>query len=447
MRPTPLLVAGLLFPAALSAQLPNPSTRALALGGAYTSLARGFEAVSWNPAMLAVSGGRSFTIGLPQLQVEVGSNTYSWQDFRDYANNTLNEADKRYLLDQISLDDSVLTIRTIAGLAPFGLSIGRFGFAVGTSGDLDLSVGRDAIELLLYGNSRRSGPGQFFTAAGSRARGWAASTIAGSLAWPFRLPQGRLSLGVTYKRVTGHFIGRAEELASRFQVNPSFLARAEGHAIYTDYSRTYDPSGPGDVLGGEGKAGSGYGIDVGATIQFAGSAVTLSAVAVNAAGSMTWDAGRLVYERTVDTLTQDASGRVRDTSVAVLRVTPAQIGADPRARALRDSLLANADFARLVRVGVALRAGGLSVAADAQLRLSEGLDRRPPQAISAGAEYRVLRILPIRVGIGWDFGESFVLSGGTGLQLLGLNLDVSAASISGTVRPGAVFSAGVGLMF
>lgn len=447
MRRSPLVLAGLLAPAMLSAQLPDPSARALGLGGAYTALARGYEAVFWNPAMLAATGGKSLTFGLPQLRVEVGSNTYTWRDFRDYANNTLDDADKQYLLDRISLDDSALTIRTIVGIAPLSLSMGRFAVTIGSAGDMDLSVGRDAMELLFYGNARRSGPGEFFTAAGSRGAGWAATTVAGSFALPFRLSAGRLSVGATYKMVIGNFIGRGEETASRFQVNPDFAARVAGHAIYSDYNPDSLPASADDVVGGTGKVGSGYGVDIGATMQFAGRNITLSAVVVNAFGSMTWDEDRLVYERTDALLEQDASGAVVDTRTTTLRLTPSQIASDPTAATLRDALLAHAKFARVARVGLALRRGAASFAADAQVRLSEGLDRRPLQAVSAGVEYRLLGILPFRAGVGWDFGESLLLSAGTGIQLLGLNVDVSAASISGDIRPGAVLGVGVGLLW
>lgn len=446
MRPSTLALAGLLLPAALCAQLPDPSTRALALGGAYTSLARGYEAVAWNPAMLATSGRPGFTLGLPHLTVEFGSNTYSFGDARKYANHFLDDVDKQYLLDQISLDDSVLTVRDITGISPIGLSIGPFAFSAGTTGDLDFSLGRDAVELALYGNAARSGPGEFFTARGSRARGWAATTLAGSFAHAFRVPAGRLSVGVTYKKVIGHALARAAETASSFQVNPVFDVSAAGHAIYTNYSSSYDPSGPGDLLGGEGKAGSGYGVDVGGALQLGGRQLTLSAVLVNALSSMTWDASRFAYERATYEVVQSADGSVQDTLIRTTLETEAQIDVDPIARAYRDSLLANADFARVLRVGLAYRRGMLTLAGGGQLRLSEGLDRQPQQQLSGGAEYRLLHVLAIRVGAASDF-KSLVLSGGTGIQFLGINIDLSAASISGSDRPGAVFGVGMGLIW
>ncbi len=446
MRRTMLALAGLLAPAVLSAQLPDPSPRALALGGAYTSLARGYEAVAWNPAMLSATGRPGFTIGLPHLNLELGSNTYSWKDFRTYANHFLSDADKQYLLGQIGLDDSVLTVRNITGITPIGLSIGSFAFAAGTAGDVDLSLGRDAVELALYGNAGRTGVGEFFTARGSRGRGWAATTLAGSFSHAFRIPAGRLSVGVTYKKIYGHGLARANETSSSFGINPSFAVTAAGHAIYTNYQTGYDPQGLGDILSGQGTPGTGYGVDIGGVLQLGGRAMTLSAVLVNAAGSMTWDPSRFAYERATFQVSQNANGNVQDTLIRTTLQTETQIAADPIARAYRDSILANSGFAKVLRVGVALRSGALSLSAGGQLRLKEGLDRQAAQQVSGGAEYRLLGLVPIRVGAASDF-KSLILSGGTGISLLGLNIDISAAHIGGSDRPGVIFGVGAGLIW
>jgi hypothetical protein len=443
MRRLSLVLAGLLAPACLAAQLPDPATRALGMGGAYTSLARGYEAIFWNPAMLATAGNKSFTIGLPHLVLEVGSNTYGSGDFRRYAGEYLSDAEKQELLDKISEDDSVLTLRWLGGVTPFGITIGRFGLAVAAAGDFDISVGPDAIELALFGNARRSGPGEFFTASGSGGKGWGATTVAGSLGWPFRLPMGRVAVGVTYKHIIGNFIARAEEIDSRFQVNPSFNANATGHAIYTDYSDQPEAS----ELFGDAKAGSGFGVDVGVTWQPAGRSFTLSAVMINALGSMEWDSDRLVYERAADSISQDAGGAVRDTAVTVQHLTPAAIEADPIARDLRDRMLDQGNFARVLRVGVALRKGMLTLSGGGHLRLTEGLDRQPSRLISGGAELNLLSVLRLRAGAATNIGSTLMISGGAGLNLLGINIDASAAHIGGSERPGVVVGLGVGLMW
>jgi hypothetical protein len=446
MKRLSLVLAGLLVPAVLAAQLPDPSTRALGMGDAYTALARGYEAVFWDPSLLAAFGRPGFTIGLPHVDVEVGSNTYGFADFKKYANSFLTDADKQALLDKIT--GSTLTIRTLVGAAPFGLSIGPFALLVGASGEVDGSVGKDAVRLALFGNAPRPGTSTTFTAAGSTGRAWAATTAAGSFALPFQIPLGRLSVGATYKYVIGNFLGLAGDLGTQVAFNPLFTATEAGQAIYTNYDKSCGTIQPFATGSCGGKAGTGYGVDLGATLQFARGGITLSAVVVNALGSMTWDQSRLGYDRTLRQSTQLSSGTVKDTLILQQSLhDPASISANAQASALRDSLLANANFARLARVGFALKSGQLTVAADAQIRLQAGLDEQSDKLLSAGAEYRLLGFLPLRVGASTDFAGATMLSAGTGLQFLGVNLDASIANISGTTRPGVRLGFGVGLIW
>lgn len=448
MKRLSLVLAGLLVPALLAAQLPDPSTRALGMAGAYGSLARGYEAVAWNPSALAALGRPAFSIGLPHLNFEFGSNVYGFSDFRKYANSYLSDADKQTLLDKIKPPDSTLSLRTIVGVAPFGLSVGPFGVAVGTAGEVNLGVGKDAVQLALFGNASRTGPGQFFTASGSNGRGWGATTVAVSYAMPFPMLIGHLSVGVTGKYTIGNFLARGEDLGTRTTVNPSFAATVAGQAIYTDYgshcgSISLTGSGPCGA-----KAGSGFAIDLGGTLQLARDNITLSAVLVNALGSMSWSADRLVYERTVQQTTQAASGAVNTVVTDSTRLTTSgAIAADPQARALRDSLLAHANFARLARFGVALKNGPLTVGGTLQIRLASGLDQQYSQVVSGGAEYLALGVLPLRVGAAWNLAGALTLSGGFGLQLFGVNLDFAIASISGSVNPGVRIGTGIGLIF
>ncbi len=445
MKRFSLVLAGLLAPALLSAQLPDPSTRALGMGGAYTSLARGYEAVAWNPAMLATLGRPGFTIGLPHVNFEFGSNAYGLSDVRKYANSYLTYADKQALLGKIT--GSTLDIRSLIGAQPFGLSVGPFALMVGMSGEVDGGIPKQAAQVALFGNTPQAGGLSSVSAAGSSGRAWVASTAAGSFALPFRLPVGRLSVGVTYKYVIGNFLGTAADLGSQVSFNPLFSATEAGEALYTNYSRdcgSYNLLGTGSCGG---QAGKGYGVDLGGALEMT-RGLTLSAAIVNALGGMTWDANRLAYDRRVSQSTQASSGTVTTvTTDSTSLSTPAAIQADAKASALRDSLLANADFAKLVRVGAALHRGALTLAAQGQLRLKEGLDQQSSQLLAVGAEYRLLGFLPLRAGAASDFAGATTLSAGFGLQLLGINLDLSGMNIMGSTRPGFRVGVGLGLIW
>lgn len=427
MRRLPMLCL-LLAPGALAAQVPGLSSRALGMAGAYTVSARGYEAPSWNPAVLAMRGRPGLTIGLPSGAFAFGSNAYGLSELRRYSGKTLSFQDKTDLLAMV---DTALQVRTIASGSPLGLSIGRFAISVTAEGDMTARLGKDAVELALFGNAHRSGPGQFFTAAGSRANGWGASTIAASYAMPFALPLGRLSVGVTAKRVLGLGLGRAEETSSQFQVNPGFTAHGAGHAIYTDYAN-----------GTQKTVGSGFGLDLGGVLELPGG-ITLGASLVNVVATMSWNESRLRYERVDYQVTQTPSGQILDTEVRTTLVG-SQIDGDVVASAMRDSLLAHGAFSRVARAGATMHVGKLLLAADAQLRLSEGLDRQPKQALSAGAEYILLGFLPLRAGFG--VGDGTMLSAGTGLHLGPVKFDLGIANVTGS-NPGVLFGAGLALVF
>lgn len=438
MRRT-LPLALLLAPSVLAAQLPNPSLRGLGLGGSYTVLARGYEATAWNPAALGARGNPGFSIGLPSAQLAFGSNSYGLNDFTKYAGATLSPADKTYLLSKI---DTSLDLRTAIGVSPVGLSIGNFAVSIGTATDMTLGLGKDAVDLALNGNASRTNP---FTAAGSHGNGWGATTLAASFGLPIPIPLGRLSVGATYKKVWGHALGQAAELSSSFAVNPNFNANATGHAIYTNYATGYDPKGIGDILGGQGSPGSGYGVDVGGILALPGG-LTVGATIVNAIGGMTWQTDRLTYERTAYVVTQAANGSVTNSQVRTTLVG-AQIDSDPVAKAFKDSLLANASFARVARAGATIHLGGLLLAGEGTLRLSSGLDRVPKQAVSAGAEYVLLGVLPLRAGIGTDFSNELTFSAGTGLYLGPLHFDFAASDVSSSSQAGVRVGAGLSLIF
>ena len=432
MRRIAVVTLLLALPVSLAAQLPDPSIRSLGMGGAQTASARGWEAVGHNPALLASSGQPGWSLGLPRAHTEFGSNAWGWSDVRRYAGQHLDNADKQELLDQI---DSTLDTRSQIGVTAFGLQIGPFGFGIGTAGDVRANVGKDAAELFLFGNAHRSTP---FTFPGSRADGWAATTAALSYALSF----GRISAGVTVKKVWGHGLGTGRELSSNLQSQPTFDARLIGHAVYTDYPDGYEFSG--SIFSSESSPGSGYGVDVGGVWELSG--ITVAATLVNALANMDWDQSRLTYELADYQVTQDASGSTFDTLITV-ELHGSQIDTVPVAAALRDSLLARSDFSKVLRGGAAFNLGDLRLAADLQIRLTDGVDRLPSQQVAVGAELMVLGFLPLRAGFGTDFSESVTLSGGTGLHFGPVKIDVGASSTSGDKRNGVRVGAGLGLVF
>jgi len=432
-----VFAAALVFPTALAAQLPRSSTRAIGMGGAYTALARGWETIAWNPAMLGVRGQPHLTIGLPQLSAEIGNNAFTISDIRDYADKDLSDADKQYLLDRIVNDDSTWIVRGDVQAHALGMSIGPMAFSYTASGFVSASANRDAVELMFNGNGGFSGTGDFFRLAGSGGDGWAVSTLAGSYAFPLNTGMGRLSVGFTGKYVMGSFLGTARDQGS-IVTGDSVLA--SGQVLYTEYENGFEGMGLFKR-----SAGSGLAVDVGGALELSNSMI-VSVALVNVFSTLSWDEDRLRYDRTDYTLRFGANGVVSDTS-SQTTLRGAAIASDPAAAALRDTLLENADFSRLLRGGVAWRLAGFTLGGDMQVRLSQGLDRTPAFKMGVGAEKVLFGFWPLRAGFMSDFEETTAFTAGTGLKLGPVHLDLSGAAIMGTRHPGVIVGAGIGLIF
>jgi hypothetical protein len=255
----------------------------------------------------------------------------------------------------------------------------------------------------------------------------------------FPTPMGRLNAGVTAKRVWGNFLGVARDDGSEVGTD---TVNAVGQMIYTEYPQG-DFGGLSDIFGRA--PGTGFGVDFGGALELS-DRLTVSAALINAVSSMSWKEDRLRYERAFYTVSLGGTGIVRDTTADSILVG-AEIDADAQAVALRDSLLHTEGFARLLRGGVAYRVAGFTLGGDIQMRLSKGLDRHADFVLGGGAEYVVLGFLPLRAGFRTDFNETTAFTGGTGLRLGPVALDVSAAAIMGSANPGVVAGAGLSLFF
>jgi hypothetical protein len=428
-------------PTALAAQLPGGSARAMGMGGAYGALARGYEAPAWNPALLGISRQPHFSIGLPQAQVEFSNNAYTFSDIRTYADSSLTDADKQYLLSRIVNDDSTLAMNLDVGLAGLGVSVGHLAFSISQSVFASGAMPRDAVEFALYGNWGASGA-NVLQLAGTGGHGWASTTLAGSYGYPLHLAGHPGAIGVTVKRVWGNFLGQMSNTLSSISVDS---INVNASTIYTNYESGQSITSVTDLFGRA--PATGIGVDLGGAIELANRHVTLSAALVNLVGGMKWDSDRLRYTNSVYTLHTTPAGTVADTASFIALTDPTAIENDPQARALRDSLLETTDFARLLRFGGAWRTGKLTAASDLQFQLSAGLDYHPGVLWSAGAEYALLGFLPVRAGFRSDFAKTTAVSAGLGLRLGPVALDLSGAAILGSLHPGVVTAVGLGLLF
>ena len=87
-------VAALLCAARASAQMPSASTAALGMGENYTALARGYNAVAWNPALLGLYGNPRTSLTLVPVRIVAGLDPVKLADFADFQNKVVPDAVK-----------------------------------------------------------------------------------------------------------------------------------------------------------------------------------------------------------------------------------------------------------------------------------------------------------------------------------------------------------------
>lgn len=258
------LVLASLVAAALQAAVPGvaraqlPATpRALGMGGAYLTVARGVEALSNNPANLALPGAPPWSFSLPQL---AASGTLVGARFGEVP--TLFGDDAGPRRDEIL--DALPTWGAEARYdvrAPLGaLQIGPFAVGVSYASMGSHSVGRDIVELLVKGYEESRTDYSVGNTSGSRATYY---DLAASYGRELR----GVSLGVTGHYFRGGSLVRSQMFEPRIDV--------EARDVSVDYL---------SVLS---RGGSGYALDLGAAYQ-PSERVTLGVTLKNLAGRMTW---------------------------------------------------------------------------------------------------------------------------------------------------------------
>jgi hypothetical protein len=423
----PTLMA-LLTPGPLAAQLPRASARALGMLQSQTAAARGYEAIAWNPALLAMPGRPRFSLNVIQLAAQEWSNAFDAGDVFKYSGDTLSTADKDTILAKIPAGHPV-TLGAGLDAAGVALTLGNFGVFVGGQGDVEGRASRDFAELLLFGNIRRRAAGAApFTADSSGGAGWAGGTLAVAMGFPITIPTGWLAVGATVKLTQGFMIGGVEDLGSRLQTNP-FVVDARAHALYTSPDSSWFN-------------GFGVGADLGVAYEF-WSGVRLGLAIENVFSTMSWSEDGLLYERREYRLEQQGDTYV-DSVISEIESSPFDEN-DPLQAALRDSIMDRSTFPTAVRAGAQLAVGPLLLAGDAMIRIKRGLVPGEARRFSAAAELP-LSVAAFRAGFATDLESGITFGGGIGFKFGPVRMDTAVNWAPGGDRQGVAAAFGVGIM-
>jgi len=199
-------------------QLANASAASLGLSGNNTATARGFSAISVNPAGLGMPGS-GFSLALMGVQGRSGLDPLKLSDFNDVAGTLMSAAVKDNWLSRIDAKGG-LSGSFGAEVSEIALTMGNFGLQVSTvvGGSVTLPTG--IAEAMLYGNAGRTGSPTDLSLSGASIDGFAISTAGLSLAFPMSSPSGDMAIGATFKYSVGHGVAVGRSTAGSVQSNP-----------------------------------------------------------------------------------------------------------------------------------------------------------------------------------------------------------------------------------
>lgn len=394
-------------------QVPGPDARALGRAHGGVAVARGLAAPTLNPAGLGMATEPGFSVALPVLEVGTRLGPVGLADVAAFEGRTVPIATREEWLRRVEAGGGQ-TGGGAARLTPLAVGLGRVALRVSTTAAGTARLNPDAVELLLFGNSGRSGSAGDFTLEGSRLDLFAASTFSAGVGVP--VLEGatgpRLAVGATLKRTVGHALALARDDGSRLEGDPVAI----DVAFPLLHTRTGAP---------ENTAGRGFGLDLGVAAESGRWA--LGAAVHDVVSTFAWDEASVVYRP--GRALFEADRRRADVAELPLAEAPHRI------RRLVDE----AGFGPKLGVGAAYRASPtLTVSADFRRGFGGGLDPGPRTRVGGAVETAATSFLALRAGAART-GEGFELAAGGDVRAGPVSLTLGAL-----LRPGGGGAAGHG---
>lgn len=403
-----LLAAGITaVPAA--AQLSSASTAALGMGDNYTAAARGYSAIAWNPAGLALRGNPGMSFTALTLRGIAGLDPITLSDLVEYEDRLVPDLIKQAWLTRVENRGGQ------SGMAGFdsnwlALSVGPFGLQVSTSARTAANISPGIAELIMFGNVAADGEPRTISLSGSTLDVTGYTTVGAS--WGHALTIGgltRLALGVTAKYTVGHVVARGIESTG--------TATADPLMIQMQFPILHSGMGGDEDDEFEPNSGSGFGLDLGVGYELG--PWTFAGTVQNVINTFEWDASLLRFRP--GELLFDADSREASFDEVPLDQAPAALRA----------LVGDLEFKPILAAGAQFQpTDQLRVTADLRTGSADGLVVQPSSHAGAGIEYRLLGFLPVRAGaalISYGADRSgFQIGGGIGIDVLGFSLGASA---------------------
>lgn len=388
------------------AQLPNASAAAHGMGGNFTAIARGYEAIAWNPANLGMPGRPGFSLGIGILGGSAGLDPVDVKMLHSFSGKVVDTVTANEWVDLARLAGGQKG-RVDGGVTPLALSIGPVGIQMGGSAYTNMNLSPDAWEAMLRGNDRNGTPKTLdLTGTSIRVGVISAAAMSFALPVPINLTNGifrdeRAAIGITAKYVMGNGIAIAQDFGS--SLSDSLQLRFP--MIRPDSNYDFNES-----------LGNGVGADLG--IAWSGGPWKLGLNAENVFNTFKWDTTALVAVSGEGTFSPDTNSTDFETEYPFASA-PAELKDIVRNQAFKPAITLGAAFKVLK-----------SLTLTADLKQSFGGDEAivigPKSRFGVGAEWRILPFLPLRAGVasvtdGWQAGA------GVGLRFLGYEFGASTS--------------------
>jgi len=411
----------------------NTSAAALGLGGNFIARARGYEAVSWNPANLGLPGNPGFSLTLLPVAASFTLDPITLGDIKDADSykvpNTVPRATRQAWLDKVTAAGGEKG--TPSGGANIAMSVGPFAAQFGLTffGAVDLNP--DAVEAILFGNVPATGSGtdganvRTLNFRDSKLNGGGVTTAAFSYGRAFgehKPGSGTLAFGATLKWVGGAFVTVAKDAGSSINANGGTISfPSVGTRSFQDCRDDAGQikAGCTPMTGPGGLAGNGIGADIG--VSWLRDKLGVSGAIQNVFNSFSWDESVTSYTPGFGQF--DANGDSTNFDQQPLANAPATL----------KSALANYKLKPTVSVGVGYELRkDVTVSADARQQMGgdESIVIGPKTSVGAGVEYRGIPVLSLRGGAAYITGGT-ALSFGAGLRFRRYELGAAIAAQQG----------------
>lgn len=388
-----LIIVILLLSTVMANAIGLSSARAVAMGGAYSGLAKGVYAPLYNPANIGLAGYRVNGLELAGLGAQITNNSFTLKDYNKYTGAILSESDKSAILGSIPSEG--LQFSAEAEVSVMSLAMGPIVLSINGFAATEANIDKDIIELILRGNSLNDSislNGMFSEAI---AYGSVGLSYGRSI---YKSGTRQVAVGTTVRYIRGFAYEKVTNISGELV---TFSTGFQGEGSMTARTST---------------GGSGYSLDIGGSFRLNDNYVcglTFS----NLLSSINWNNGteEHYYHFQFDTLNL--------------------------ANMSNDSIIVTDDYSKeisgfkstlpvIMRLGMANISGKLTWAVDwiQGFKLAPGSSSKP--RLAAGLEYRFIRLLPLRFGYSLGGGKGAGISGGFGLDFKLFYIDLAVSNHS-----------------